>query len=119
MPAASMRRPGKHRASRSVTRRSHASGPAAAATRVAIWRLLHLTDLISRINPTDICFSGKTPRWTWRDGAGYRTDGPPGWSWPSGRATATAAASGPFVRWIRFDDDRSEEHTSELQSLRH
>src|SRR5450631_3736554 len=62
MPATSMRRPGKNRASRSVTRRSGSSGPAAAATWVAIWRLLHLTDLISRINPTDIRFSGKTPR---------------------------------------------------------
>src|SRR6266568_2483269 len=75
MPSTSMRRPGKDRASRSVTCRSGSCGPAAAAVRVAIWRLLYLTDLISDINRTDIRFPGKTPRRTWRDGAGSRTDG--------------------------------------------
>ena len=75
MPTTSMRRPGRNRASRSVTRRSGSSGPAAAAVWVAIWRLLYLTDLISNINRNDINFPGKAPRRTRRDGADYRTDG--------------------------------------------
>src|ERR1700726_3756739 len=78
MPSTSMRRPGQNRAMRSVTRPPASPGPAVPATWVAIWRLLHSTDLITLASILISIFLGKDlPRSAWqapRPGPGPSAD---------------------------------------------